>query len=186
MDRIQRPPSVWITIIVILLFLVPFLVGGVSPIARCLLSGASRCPSLEILLRAVVVFGGIVTITSFTFWGLLRRKSYGKWLGVMLLAMLLGLMIMSEQSRIIYGYILSGGQRRNAMPAGYYEFSNVFQLLGAAAFTVLLHLSFLFLIFRLAFGRSARRYFQSGKLVGLMREPDDAPTPSNSGGAKCL
>ncbi|MGH9752661.1 MAG: DUF2127 domain-containing protein [Blastocatellia bacterium] len=165
MDRIKRPPSVWITQIIIPLFLIPFLFSGLSPIVRCLLSSDSKCLSLETLLRAIFVFGGISTISFFTFWGLLRRKRYGKWLGVLSLALLLCLLLMGEQSRVIYNYILSGGHVKRAMPTGYHDFSNDAQLIGAATFTVLLHLSLLFLIFRLAFAKPAKRFFHNGELL---------------------
>ncbi len=173
MDRIKRPPSVWITQAITLLFLIPFLFGGISPIVRCLFSGASKCPSLGILLRAIFFSGGISTISFFTFWGLLRRKRYGKWLGVMSLALLLGLLLISEQSRVIYGYILSGGHVKRAMPAGYYDFSNDAQLIGAATFNVLLHLSLLLLIFRLAFARSVKGFFHNSELPEPQKDPNN-------------
>jgi hypothetical protein len=179
MDRIKRPPSVWITQAITLLFLILFLFGGISSIVRCLLSGASKCPSLEILLRAIVVSGGISTILFFTFWGLLRRKRYGKWLGVMSLALLLGLFLIGEQSRVIYGYILSGGQVKRAMPAGYYDFSNDAQLIGAATFHVLLHLSLLVLIFRLAFARSVGRFFHNSELSEPQKDPNNPLNPAS-------
>lgn len=175
MGRIKRPPSVWITQAITLLFLIPFLFGGVSPLVRCLFSGASKCPSLEILLRAIVVSGGVSAILFFTFWGLLRRKRYGRWLGVMSLALLLGLLLVGEQSRVIYGYILSGGHVERAMPAEYYDFSNDAQLIGAATFTVLLHLSLLLLIFRLAFARSVKRFFHPE----LQKDPNNSPNPAS-------
>ena len=178
MDRIKRPPSVWITQTIILLFLILFLFGGISPIVRCLFNDNSKCPSLGILLRSIFVFGGISTISFFTFWGLLRRKRYGKWLGVMSLALLLGLLLISELSRVIYTYILSGGHVKKAMPAGYYDFSNDAELIGGATFNVLLHLSLLFLIFRLAFARSAERFFQNSKLPEPQKDPYNAPNPA--------
>lgn len=179
MDRIKRPPSVWITQAITLLFLILFLFGGISSIVRCLLSGASKCPSLEILLRAIVVSGGISTILFFTFWGLLRRKRYGKWLGVMSLTLLLGLLLMREQSRVIYGYILSGGHVKRAMPAGYYDFSNDAQLIGAATFTVLLHLSLLFLISRLVFARSVKRFLHNSEPPEPQKDPNNALSPAS-------
>src|SRR5215813_10355562 len=42
MDRIKRPPSVWITQAILLLFLILFLYGGLSPIVRCLPSSTSK------------------------------------------------------------------------------------------------------------------------------------------------
>jgi len=179
MDRIKRPPSVWITQAITLLFLIPFLFGGISSIVRCLFSGASKCPSLGILLRAIVVSGGISTILFFTFWGLLRRERYGKWLGMMSLTLLLGLLLISEQSRVIYGYILSGGHVKRAMPAGYYDFSNDAELIGAATFNVLLHLSLLFLIFRLAFAKSVKRFFHNSELPEPQKEPNNPPNPDS-------
>jgi hypothetical protein len=179
MDRIKRPPSVWITQAILPFFLIPILFGGISPIVRCLLSSTSRCPSVEILFRAFFVFGGVLTISFFTFWGLQRRKRYGKWLGVISLALLLGLLLRSEHSRVIYGYILSGGQVRRAMPGGYYEYSNDAQLLGAATFTALLHMSLLFLIFRLAIARPAKRFFQSGKILESQKDPNNSLNPTS-------
>lgn len=134
MDGIKRPPSVWITQAITVLFLIPFLFGGISPFVRCLLNGASKCPSLEILLKAIFVFGCISAISFFTFWGLLRRKRYGKWLGVMSLALLFGRLLTGEQLRVSYTYILSGGQVKRALPAGYHDFTNDAQLIGATTF----------------------------------------------------
>jgi hypothetical protein len=179
MDRIKRPPSVWITQAITLLFLIPFLFGGISSVVRCLFIGSSKCLSLEILLRVIVVSGGISTILFFAFWGLLRRKRYGKWLGVMSLALLLGLFLIGEQSRVIYGYILSGGQVKRAMPAGYYDFTNDAQLIGAATFQVLLHLSLVFLIFRLAFARSAQRFFHNSELPAPQKDPNNPLNPAS-------
>jgi hypothetical protein len=172
MDGIKRPPSVWIAQAVILICPIPFLFGGLSPAVRCLLSGDSKCPPLEILLIEIFVFGGISMISFFTFWGLLRRKRYGKWLGVMSLALLLGLLLMGEQSRVIYNYILSGGHVKRAMPAGYYDFSDDAELIGAATFTVSLHLSLLFLIFRLAFAKPSKRFFNNGELPRPQKDSD--------------
>src|SRR5262245_7951381 len=182
MDRIKRPPSVLITQAILLLFLILSFYGGLSLIVRCLPSSTSKCPPTEILLRAIFVFGGISTILFFAFLGLQRRKRYGKWLGVISLALLLGLLLRGEQSRVIYGYIFSGGNVRRAMPEGYYEFSNDTQLISAATFTVLQHLSLLFLIFRLAFAMPAKRFFQSGELLESQQEHDkaqDATSPKH-------
>ena len=91
----------------------------------------------------------------------------------MSLALLLGLLLMSEQSRVIYGYILSGGRVKKAMPAEYYDFSNDAQLIGAATFTMLLHLSLLLLIFRLAFARSVKRFFHNSELPEAQKGPNN-------------
>ncbi len=179
MDRIKRPPSVRTTQAILLLFLIPFLFGVLSPLARCLLSSGSKCPSMGILIRVILIFGGVLTISFFTFWGLQRRKGYGKWLGVISLALLLGVLLMGESSRVIYGYILSGGAARRTMPAGYYEHSTDTQWIAGATFTVALHLSLLFLIFRLAFGGSAKRFFQSRKIQESQKHPINSLNPTS-------
>ena len=152
----------------------PFFIRRSLPHRELFASGSSKCSSLEILLRAIFVFGGISTISFFTFWGLQRRKRYGKWLGVISLALLLGLQLSGEQSRVLYAYIFSGGNVRRAMPAGYHDYSNDTQLNTAATFIALLHLSLLFLIFRLAFARASKRFFKSGELLDSQKEPDKA------------
>jgi len=97
----------------------------------------------------------------------------------MSVALLLGMLLMGEQSRVIYGYILSGGHVKRAMPAEYYDFSNDAQLIGAATFTVLLHLSLLFLIFRLAFARSAKRFFHNSELPVPQKNTNNALNPAS-------
>ena len=89
------------------------------------------------------------------------------------MALLLGLLLMGEQSRVIYGYILSGGHVKRAMPAENYDFSNDAQLIGAATFTVLLHLSLLLLIFRLAFAMSVKRFFHKSELPEPLKDPNN-------------
>jgi hypothetical protein len=97
----------------------------------------------------------------------------------MSLALLLGLLLIGEQSRVVYGYILSGGHVKRAMPSGYYDFSNDAELIGAATFTVLLHLSLLFLIFRLAFARSVKRFFQNSELPEPQKNPNNPLNPAS-------
>jgi hypothetical protein len=160
-----KPPSVWITQILILLLLLPFLYGFISPVFRCLINFPGGCLSGMLLLRWVIVLCGTITISFFTLRGLQKGKRYGQWLGITLLIVVTAILFNSPSSRAAYSYILSAGKVRQELPPEYYNYSNNLEMIVGASFTVLTHLGLITLVLRLAFAKAARHYFSGHKAV---------------------
>ncbi|HKX30697.1 MAG TPA: hypothetical protein VJ302_23610 [Blastocatellia bacterium] len=159
-NRVKRPPSVWITLILILLCMLPFLKGLVSSVLRCLIGGPEGCVTGIMILRWILVLGVTITLPLFAIWGLYQGKRYGQWLGIALLIVVTAVMIANPTSKMAYSYILSAGKVRQALPPEYYNFSNDAQRLSGAITTVSMQAGLIILILRLAFAKAARRYFQ--------------------------
>ena len=127
--NIKRPPSVWITqiliVILALLFALPALIwvivygGGI---------GAVSFPR-PFLLILLAINLGISFLYLLCFWALVRRKSYSRWLSIVLLVTGFGAIVLVA----VVGFPI------------------VIFLLTAS--------SFLFLIYRLAFGSAANAFF---------------------------
>jgi len=81
-----------------------------------------------------------------TFWGLAKRKSYGRWLGVVFLLLFWGLVLMGQISR-------------PPGPYQYYEFNNDAQFVGGVIAAVCINCLLLLLTLRLAFARNVREFF---------------------------
>ena len=91
------------------------------------------------------LLSGVLLLVAF--WGLAKRKNYGRWLGVLSLLFFWSLIILIKL-------------RRPSGPYQYYEYDNFAQLAAAIIVQVLLHGLILFLILRLSFSKSARQFFQ--------------------------
>jgi hypothetical protein len=141
----KRPPTIWLTQSLLLLFALVLLSVLLINLAVVL-----RHPDESLsLIGAVLTYSitlGVVVLFAFTFWGLARRTDYGRWLGLISLVLLWGLIIFMK----VY---------RPTGPYNYYEYDNTAQLVGAVVFQVVLHALFLVLILRLAFSKKIRAFF---------------------------
>jgi len=96
------------------------------------------------MVYAVIL--SIVLLLAFAFWGLAKRRNYGRWLGVLSLLLLWSLIILMKLQP----------------PSGpYYEYDNPAQVAGAVFVQVLMHGLFLLLILRLSFSKSVREFFRN-------------------------
>ena len=142
----KRPPTIWLTqalvIIFALLILFAFLVNFVV-----LLTHLGEEFSIVRTLLVYAVMLGVVLLLAIAFWGLAKRKNYGRWLSVSLLLLFWGLLILMKL-------------RRPSGPYQYYEYDNPAQLAGAVIVQVLLHGLILLLILRLSFSKSVREFFR--------------------------
>jgi hypothetical protein len=82
-----------------------------------------------------------------SFRGLAKRKTHGRWLGLLSLLLLWGVIILVQL-------------RRPTGPFKYYEYDNTAQVAGAVISYVLFHGLFLFLILRLSFSKSVGEFFR--------------------------
>jgi hypothetical protein len=140
----NRPPSIWLTQSLLLLFALVFLSVLLINLAVLLSHPDERFSLIAAVLTYSITLG-IVVLFAFAVWGLARKAAYGRWLGLISLVFLWGLIIFMKVNRP------SG-------PYKYYEYDNTAQLVGAVIFQVLLHASFLVLILRLAFSKKIRAF----------------------------
>lgn len=141
----NRPPTIWLTQSLLLLFALVFLSVLLVNLA-VVLSHPEERPSL---IGAVLTYSltlGLVVLFAFALWGLARKAAYGRWLALVSLVFLWGLIIFMKVNRP------SG-------PYEYYEYDNTAQVVGAIIVQVLLHALFLVLILRLAFSKKIRAFF---------------------------
>jgi hypothetical protein len=146
----KRPPTIWLTqallIVFGLLLLFAFLINFVV-----LLTHLGEEFSIVRTLLVYSMMLGVVLLLAIAFWGLARRKNYGRWLGILSLLLFWGLLILMKL-------------RHPSGPYQYYEYDNPAQLAGAVIVQVLLHGLILFLILRLSFSKSVREFFRKEKI----------------------
>jgi hypothetical protein len=145
-NRIKRPPTVWITQALLLVFALLLLWVFLFNLA-VLLSHLGEAVSL---VRAAIGYSamlGIWLLFAIAFWGLAKRKPFGRWLG------LLSIML-------LWGFIILGQLRRPSGPYSYYGYNNTAQLVGATIVQILLDVAFLSLILRLAFAKRVGKFFR--------------------------
>ena len=102
------------------------------------------------IVRTLLVYSvmlGVVLLLAIAFWGLAKRKNYGRWLGVLSLLLFWGLLILLKL-------------RRPSGPHQYYEYDNPAQLAGAVIVQVVLHTLILLLILRLSFSKRVSEFFR--------------------------
>ncbi len=142
--KVNRPATVWLTQGLLLIFAVIWLFSLTFNLIMIVKDGASASP-LRILM-GVSILGSVVVVLLIAFWGLAKRRVYGKWLGVASLS-LLWLVIVYTQIRPPQG------------PLQGFEYNSPAQVVGAVIAGVFVSVLFLILIFRLAFTKSVDRFF---------------------------
>lgn len=115
---VYRPPSVWVTQILVMLTLIN---SGVA-----LISTLFRCPSAEppfncsspSVINALLSGCLVLAITCLAFWGLQKRKRYGKWLAV---SFLVGGMVIVIVESPLFQLIYYSITQWQPLPAPPYE-----------------------------------------------------------------
>lgn len=142
----KRPLTIWFTqsllIIFALLFLSAFLFNLVVLLTHLDQQEFSLIPA-TIGFSITLAFFVLLIVA---FWGLAKRARYGRWLGVLSLI-------------IVWGLIILGKVSRPSGPLQYYEYDNNTQLAGAIIVQVLLHGLILILILRLSFSKKIAAFF---------------------------
>ena len=144
-SKTKRPPSVWLTQILLMIFALLWLAIVALNLARLPSAVAGGAP----ILRPVIVFSIIICFVSLlliSFWGLLKRRMYGKWLGLTSLILIWGL--------IVYVKLFPA-----TGPYKTYEYDNAAQLAGAFLALSVIHALFLVLVLRLAFSKKVHQFF---------------------------
>ncbi len=100
--RVNRPATVWLTQRLLLVFALIWLFALIFNLLMIARNGASASPVR--ILVGISVRGSVVAVLLIAFWGLAKRRLYGKWLGVVSLS-LLWLVIVYIQIRLPQGPI---------------------------------------------------------------------------------
>jgi hypothetical protein len=142
----KRPPIIWLTQSLLILFVLLLLSAFLLNVAVLVTHWGNELSIVRIMI-VYTVWLSIVLLLLVAFWGLAKRKNYGRWLGVLSLLFFWGLVILIKL-------------RRPSGPYQYYEYDNSAQLAGGIIVQVLLHGLILFLILRLSFSKSAGSFFE--------------------------
>jgi hypothetical protein len=142
LQNTSRPPSVLITQVILICLGGLWLVGG-----PLFLLASVKDPGQA---TVYVLFGLLMIASSVSFlvgfWGLLKRKSYGRWIGVVgILLLLLSVFI--------------GNASSPAGPLGYNGYSSSAQAVAVAAASIAFYGVIIFLVYRLARGKRANAFF---------------------------
>ncbi|HQU92542.1 MAG TPA: hypothetical protein PLK77_09610 [Pyrinomonadaceae bacterium] len=153
----KRPPSVWISQIILVIYSLIFL-GALLMTLFALgnLNTGGGAPTL--ILLAFLFFGFFIAILATAFWGLLKRRSWGRWLTVGIFSLMILMSITQTLMCMVDGTV----------PAAYRSG----QIFGAGVIIV----PFAFLIFRLAIGDAAYDFFNPPDEPEEMFEPPPPPT----------
>ena len=146
----KRPVTVWLAQGLLLIFLLVWLVSLVLNLVGVARNG-SDASALRILVGFSIITGyGLMLLIAF--WGLARRKMYGKWLGVASLSFI-WLLVVYIQIRPPQG------------PYQRYEYQNSAQVAGAVIAALVISSLFLIVILRLAFAKNVARFFKHDETI---------------------
>jgi hypothetical protein len=145
MGNIKRPPAVWVTQVLLVVFTL-LMLSVLLLDAAMLLTRRGELPSLFPLLIVFAIIFAIILLFASSFWGLTKAKPFGRWLGV-------------SSMVLVWGVILVAQLRRPSGPFKYYEYDNTTQLVSGIVAQLLLDSLFLILILRLAFARRVGEFF---------------------------
>jgi hypothetical protein len=146
MNNLKRPPTVWLTQSLLVLFALLFLSVFLLNLVNLLRSPAGNFSIIATIIGYSIMIGMVLLLVS-AFFGLAKRRMYGKWLGLLSLILIWALLL------FIQWRAPSGPYKR-------FEYDNPTQVASAAIFQLLLHGLFLTLILRLSFAKKVKEFFR--------------------------
>lgn len=154
--KMKRPTSIWVAQILLFVFGLIFIAPLIVAIKAVFTSGAVA--SVAGLLLVIVMNLAITALFAAAFWGMFRRKVYGRWLGFAMLSL---------------AFILSviGQVFRPQGPLEGVDYTSPGQATGAVAAQLLMAGLFLLLLYQIAFGKRVIAFFAP------VEEPFDVPPP---------
>ena len=155
-DKVKRPVSVWIAQVLLLILAVLFLLPSLSS-AVSIGPGPTSFGMLAVMLIGLT----ISALSIVSFFGMMKRKNYGRWVGVVILSLM---PVMS-----IIGQIRDKGSL-------YFEYENSAQWVGGMTANVLFYGLFLWLILHLALSKNVRAFFSSQRQIAPSGPPPPPPT----------
>jgi hypothetical protein len=156
MNKVKRPPSVWIAQTIIITVAVVFLV----PAPWVLLdSGPNRFATRPIAFPFVVaIYTVVALVLLISFWGLMLRRPYGRWMAVGIMTILFAVLVLIFISMVFY----SPAPTRPP----------ILVLIEVGLFVALI----LLLILRLAIGKRVTQFFDRRHVPASFREPPPPPS----------
>ena len=146
----KRPVTVWLAQGLLLIFLLVWLVSLVLNLVGVARNG-SDASALRILIAFLIITGyGLMLLVAF--WGLAKRRMYGKWLGVASLSFI-WLLTLYVQIRPPRG------------PYQRYEYQNSAEVAGAVIAALVTSSLFVIVILRLAFAKNVARFFKPDETI---------------------
>ena len=150
-NSMKRPVSVWIAQILILISGLPFsfiaLLSVLSDSIFLKQAGPTAFSLFAVVLFAILKLA-LVSVYIFAFWGLAKRKEYGRWLAIIWLVLIIGLSVVGQ----IF---------RTSGPMEYYKYENSAQLLGGFLASALIYGLLGLLLYKLAFCSNVKAFFQA-------------------------
>jgi hypothetical protein len=161
-DLPRRPKTIWITQILLIILGVPLsfaallgILGHIIALIEADTATGALVIYLSILLNIVLVLA-----VAFASWGLFQRRSYGRWLSVLFVVLLITISILGQV------YPTDGSLKR-------FEYENPNQEMGRIFGMILMYGLSGLLIYRLVFGESVADFFS-----GIQTEHvDEGPPP---------
>ncbi|UBF25078.1 hypothetical protein K9N68_26105 [Kovacikia minuta CCNUW1] len=186
--EVKRPLSVWITQILVLFTLIPGIGLTILHLFECFLPmTATVCWSPQGAIE-ILSANTFLLMLVLTFWGLQKRKQYGKWLGIIVLTVLtIALLLRSEYLQVIYRFILFGQQIPpppyygwKGLAASYsYGYSSYSDLATKVLFELLVRGSLILVMVNLAIGKSVQRFLsRSQPIPKPLAKKNSAPIQS--------
>jgi hypothetical protein len=146
----KRPVTVWLAQGLLLIFLLVWLISLILDLVGLAKNGSDA--SVLRLVLGVLIIAGYGLMLVIAFWGLAKRRMYGKWLSVASLSfiwlLVLYIQIRPPQARY---------QR--------FEYENSAEVVGAVITAMVISSVFLIVILRLAFAKNVDRFFRHDESI---------------------
>jgi hypothetical protein len=154
--KMKRPTSIWVAQILLFVFGLIFLAPLFVAVTAVFTPGAVASAAGLALVIAMNL--AITVLFAVAFWGMFRRKVYGRWLGFAMLSLTFVLSVIGQVFR-------PQGPLENV------EYTSPGQSAGAVAAQLLMAGLFLLLLYQIAFGKRVIAFFAPAE------EPIDVPPP---------
>jgi hypothetical protein len=144
-EKTRRPASIWIAQVLLCIFGFLFFLSLAFNIFLLLRTGLNFAGLFRFMLLFIVT-AILVSPIIISFWGLLKRRKYGRWMTIITLGLLWLILIFTQLFPV-------------AGPIKYFEYDNPAQAMGGMIARWTMDISFLILLLRLSFGKKARDFF---------------------------
>lgn len=155
--KMKRPTSIWVAQILLFVFGLIFIAPLIVALQAIFTGGAVA--SVAGLALVIAMNLAITVLFAVAFWGMFRRKVYGRWLGFAMLSLTFILSVIGQIFR-------PQGPIENV------EYTSPGQSTAGTAAQILLAGMVLLLLYQLAFGKRVIAFFAADE------EPIDVPPPS--------
>lgn len=152
-NKVSRPISVWIVQIIFILFIVLFSIGllRVFSFTALILNSPNKTQAIGLII-GIVIYLFLIILMTVGFWGLAKRKAYGRWISVAILSLFLVQSLLSKLNT-----------SRKGFPFEYYEYNNNTELIAGAITQIILYGLLLALVITLVKSKKVQQFFENKK-----------------------